>query len=118
MTAEQVKTGWRLINPPTPHLGGKGIGKMVGVKKGKGNKILNMEISVLFFGVLAEVAGTHLKHYRSINSFGDLKHRVEDDFPDIVHYNFRIAVNNKIVNEEPLLSHGDEIAYLPPFAGG
>jgi sulfur-carrier protein len=81
-------------------------------------KISIMEISVLFFGVLAEVAGTHRKHYRSIKSFGDLKHRVEDDFPEIVHYNFRIAVNNKIVNEEPLLSQGDEIAYLPPFAGG
>jgi len=77
-----------------------------------------MEISVLFFGVLVEVTGTHLKHYRGIKSFGDLKHRIEDDFPEIVHYNFRIAVNNKIINDEPLLSQDDEIAYLPPFAGG
>lgn len=91
MTAEQGKTGWKHIE---------------------------MEISVLFFGVLAEVTGLHRKHYRDIKSFGDLKHRIEDDFPEIVHYNFRITVNNKIVNEEPLLSHGDEIAYLPPFAGG
>ena len=77
-----------------------------------------MEISVLFFGVLADVTGTRIKHYRGIVSFGDLKHRILDDFPEIIHYNFRIAVNNKIVNEEPLLSHGDIIAYLPPFAGG
>lgn len=77
-----------------------------------------MEISVLFFGVLAEVTGTNQKHYRGINSFAGLKHRIEDDFPEIVHYNFRIAINNKIVNEDLLLSQGDEIAYMPPFAGG
>jgi molybdopterin converting factor small subunit len=77
-----------------------------------------MEITVLFFGVLAEVTGMHHKNYRDIKSFGELKHRIEDDFPEIVHYNFRIAVNNKIEIDNPLLSPGDEIAYLPPFAGG
>ena len=77
-----------------------------------------MDISVLFFGVLFRVTGTSRKHYRDIKSFGDLKHRIWDEFPEIVHYNFRIAVNNKLVNEDPLLSPGDEVAYLPPFAGG
>ncbi len=105
MTAEQVKTGWRHINPPTPICG-------------KGSNIMNMEISVLFFGVLAEITGTSRKNYRDIKSFGDLKQRIRDDFPEIVHYNFRIAVNNKIVNEDPLLRQDDEVAYLPPFAGG
>jgi molybdopterin converting factor small subunit len=79
---------------------------------------LNMEISVLFFGILAEVTGTSRKHYRGIKSFVDLKQRIRDDFPEIIHYSFRIAVNNKIVNEDPLLRPDDEIAYLPPFAGG
>jgi molybdopterin converting factor small subunit len=82
------------------------------------NKILSMEISVLFFGVLAEVTGTSRKHYRDIVSFSDLKQRIKDDFPELEHYNFRIAVNNKIINEEPLLRDGEEVAYLPPFAGG
>jgi len=77
-----------------------------------------MEISVLFFGVLAEVTGTRNKYYRDIKSFDDLNHRIEDDFPEIIHYNFRIAVNNEITNENPLLCDGDEVACLPPFAGG
>jgi len=77
-----------------------------------------MEISILFFGVLAEVTGTDRKYYRGITSYGDLKHRIEDDFPEIVHYNFRVAINNKIVNDDPLLRHDDQVAYLPPFAGG
>ncbi len=77
-----------------------------------------MDINVLFFGVLVEVTGTHRKHYREVKSFSDLKHRIEDDFPGIIHYNFRIALNNEIINEDPVLSHDDEVAYLPPFAGG
>jgi molybdopterin converting factor small subunit len=51
-------------------------------------------------------------------SFGDLKLKIEDDFPEIVHYNFRISVNNEIIKEEPVIRDGDEIAYLPPFTGG
>lgn len=77
-----------------------------------------MEINVLFFGVLTEVAGTHRKHYRGISSFSDLKYRIRDDFPGIENYNFRIAVNNRIVNEDPVLNDNDEVAYMPPFAGG
>jgi sulfur-carrier protein len=77
-----------------------------------------MEIFVLFFGVLAEVTGTNRKQYSDIKSFSDLNTKIRDDFPEIVHYNFRIAVNNKIVNEDPLLRQDDEVAYLPPFAGG
>jgi sulfur-carrier protein len=99
------------INPPSGGQGGEQIRQNSKIK-------LHMEINVLFFGVLAEVTGTYHKHYRGIESFGDLRYRIEDDFPEIVHYNFRIAVNNEIINDDPLLSQGDEIAYLPPFAGG
>lgn len=77
-----------------------------------------MEIKVLFFGVLAEVAHTGFKHYRDVKSFGDLRLRITDDFPEIVHYTYRVAVNNEIVDDDPSLKDGDEIAYLPPFAGG
>jgi molybdopterin synthase sulfur carrier subunit len=77
-----------------------------------------MEIKVLFFGVLAEVAKTGFRHYNNIRSFGDLKLRIEDDFPEIVHYNFRISINNELINEDPVLKDGDEVAFMPPFAGG
>ena len=77
-----------------------------------------MEIRVLFFGILAEVAGTGFKHYSNIRSFNDLRLKVEDDFPEFVHYNYRIAVNSEIKNNEPELMNGDEVAFMPPFAGG
>jgi len=77
-----------------------------------------MDINVLFFGVLAEVAKTGFKHYRNIGSFSDLRLRIEDEFPEMVHYNYRISVNNELLNSDPVLKDGDEVAFMPPFAGG
>ena len=83
---------------------------------GLGGKI--MEVKVLFFGVLSEVAGNAVKHYQDVKSVSDLKRRIQDDFPEITHYNFRISVNSTITDDDILLKSGDEIALLPPFAGG
>jgi molybdopterin converting factor small subunit len=77
-----------------------------------------MEIKVLFFGVLAEVAKTGFKHYYGISSFADLRLRIENEFPEFVHYNYLVSVNNEIIIDEPVLKNGDEIALMPPFAVG
>ena len=77
-----------------------------------------MEIKVLFFGVLAEVAGTAIKHYHDVRSIKDLTIRIQDDFPEIVHYNYRISVNSEITDSDLSLKAGDEVALMPPFAGG
>jgi molybdopterin synthase sulfur carrier subunit len=77
-----------------------------------------MEVKVLFFGVLAEVSGTSVKHYHDVRSMGDLKLRIQDDYPEIVHYNFRVSLNSEITDKDSDLKSGDEIALMPPFAGG
>lgn len=73
-----------------------------------------MNITVLFFGVIADVAQTNIKHYRNVTSFGDLRLRIEDDFPALIHNNYRISLNWKIITDEPYLQDGDEVALLPP----
>jgi molybdopterin converting factor small subunit len=77
-----------------------------------------MKVKVLFFGVLSEVAGTGIKFYEDVKSIEHLKLRTANDFPEIVHYSFRISLNNEITNSDALLTDGDEIAFLPPFSGG
>jgi molybdopterin converting factor small subunit len=77
-----------------------------------------MEVKVLFFGVLAEVTGTKTKHYREVKSIGDLIHRIQDKYPEVIHYNFEISLNNEIISDDPILNDGDEVSLLPPFAGG
>jgi molybdopterin converting factor small subunit len=77
-----------------------------------------MKITVLFFGVLSEVAETGTKFYSDVKNVEDLKNRLSDDYPAIVHYSYRVSVNNGITDDNRLLADGDEIALLPPFAGG
>jgi molybdopterin synthase sulfur carrier subunit len=77
-----------------------------------------MEVKVLFFGVLSEVTGTSFKCYIGVKTLNDLKLRIIDDFPEIAHYSYRISVNNEITDNNLILETGDEIALMPPFAGG
>ena len=77
-----------------------------------------MQVKVLFFGVLTEITGNSVKYYSNVSSLGDLRISIQDDFPDIVHYNFIISLNQQIISEDSPLADGDEVAYLPPFAGG
>jgi sulfur-carrier protein len=77
-----------------------------------------MKIKVLFFGVLSEVAQTGIKFYDDVKSIEHLKQRITDDFPEIVHYKFKISLNNELINGDKLLNNNDEVAFLPPFAGG
>lgn len=84
----------------------------------KSNIQVIMKVKVLFFGVLSELTGTDMKHYNNVKSVGELKILIQDDYPEVAHYNFRISVNNEIINNDPLLNDGDEVALMPPFAGG
>ena len=77
-----------------------------------------MEVKVMFFGILADVTGTSFKHYRDVKSVNDLKLRIQDEFPEIVHYNFIISVNSTITDRDLNFNSGDEVALMPPFAGG
>jgi sulfur-carrier protein len=77
-----------------------------------------MTITVLFFGVLSEVTGTGTRFYNGLANLDELKLRIADDYPGIEHYSFRISVNNEITDESCDLKDGDEVAFLPPFAGG
>jgi len=77
-----------------------------------------MEIKVLFFGVLTDVTGCNVKHYSNVRTIDDLRLRIQDDYPEIFHYNYMISLNQQIINGESALNNGDEVAFLPPFAGG
>jgi molybdopterin synthase sulfur carrier subunit len=77
-----------------------------------------MKVTVLFFGALTEVTGSSLKVYEEVKTLEQLKMRVADDYPETIHYSFRVAVNNEISDGDMPLKNGDEVAFLPPFAGG
>ena len=77
-----------------------------------------MEVKVLFFGVLADVAATDMKLYHGAGSVRELRLMILDDFPELAHYTYRISLNREIIIDDHKLTDGDEVAFLPPFAGG
>ena len=77
-----------------------------------------MKIKILFFGVLAEEAGAERIELETGSDLGGLKRQVEKMFPAFGRYDYRVSVNRTLVQDNISLSDGDEVALLPPFAGG
>ncbi len=74
-----------------------------------------MEIKVFFYGIMAEITGSHCRHYRNVTSLDDLKHRLEDDFPEMTHFSYRLTAANEIGKRIKVLSGEAEVACLPDY---
>jgi molybdopterin converting factor subunit 1 len=79
-----------------------------------------MKLKLLFFGSLVDVTGIQKKEL-STDSLLDVKllnEHLHAVFPLLIKHKYKIAVNQKIVDNSQTLQDGDEVAFLPPFAGG
>lgn len=79
-----------------------------------------MNIKIKCFGLLAEAID---KEDFSINlkencTVEELKNTLLQTFPALEGKEFKVAVNKTIATEKTLLLPTDELALLPPFAGG
>lgn len=77
-----------------------------------------MAIKVLFFGVLADRAGCSERMYEGITDTRSLEMKVAEDIEGLQEYRYIISVNRDVTGENSPLTDGDEVAFLPPFAGG
>ncbi len=77
-----------------------------------------MKIKILFFGILTDIVETESLEIENIASISELKQKLYADFPKLATQNFQISVNKKIKKGDFTFQDKDEIAFLPPFAGG
>ncbi|MEA1886766.1 MAG: MoaD/ThiS family protein [Bacteroidota bacterium] len=77
-----------------------------------------MKIKVLLFGILSEEVGIEETEIENISSTGKLIKYLKGKYPSFTDYKFRISVNQTLINGDKKLHGGDEVALLPPFAGG
>ena len=80
-------------------------------------------MTVLFFGSLSEITGTHQLTMEPIGDVWSLKQQLEEQFPELRGKAYRMTVNVDFVDEKnhglvKSLAPGDEVALLPPYAGG
>ena len=78
-----------------------------------------MKLNVKYFGMIAEWAGSENGQLDfSGTSVAELRSQIEKRIPGLTNASYQIAVNHVIASDDAVITLGDEIAILPPFAGG
>lgn len=81
-----------------------------------------MQVRVLFFGVLRELAGKSSDSLQLPDggSVRDVIARYESEIPELKKHlsSIALAVNEQYVSPETRLKANDEVAFLPPVSGG
>ncbi|NHM07103.1 MoaD/ThiS family protein [Flavobacterium sp. CYK-4] len=80
-----------------------------------------MQLTVKYFGIIADFTQkkeTFLPLDASIDTIEKLLCYLQELYPEIKNVTFSIALNEKLISKNEALIDGDEIALLPPFAGG
>ena len=74
-------------------------------------------MKVLLFGTIAEKAGAAAVEV-SATSTAAVRRSLEERIEGLASLSYAMAVDRRIVKEDVLLTGSEEIALLPPFAGG
>lgn len=77
-----------------------------------------MEITVLLFGNLAQIAGATKITLQDVKDTITVNELLQSKFPEFKNKKYAIAVNNLLIKDAQNLNNGDELAFLPPFSGG
>ncbi len=77
-----------------------------------------MKVNVLFFGILTDIVKSSSMQIEDVENIRQLKSWLWKNYPQTKDMDFQIALNKNIVDGKHDLNDGDEVALLPPFAGG
>ncbi|GGX18962.1 MoaD/ThiS family protein [Aquimarina muelleri] len=78
-----------------------------------------MQLTIKYFGLLAEVTATteELLETETCSVF-ELVKTLKNQYPKLGDTNFKIAVDQQLIDLNYIIETNAEIALLPPFAGG
>ncbi|MGB0882067.1 MAG: MoaD/ThiS family protein [Vicingaceae bacterium] len=71
-----------------------------------------------YFGMIAEAIDKTEEEFNLIENTATLTAELELKYPKLKDLNYKFAVNQSLVSGNVELNANDEIALLPPFAGG
>lgn len=79
---------------------------------------INQQIKVLAFGMIADKIKTQQLLLENIPNTDILLGFLHQQYPELQHIKFSIAVNKKQAHGNTPIPSGAEVALLPPFSGG
>lgn len=80
-----------------------------------------MQISILAFGITAEIIGNKTVNIElpEGSSVSQLKHTLNETYPDFkLKTTFQVAINHSMASDDQKIESGDEVALIPPVSGG
>ena len=77
-----------------------------------------MKVKILPFGKLADILGTQDRAMEDVSTAGEVRLKLEAEFPALKGMRYLIAVDKKIAAEDSVLREDSVVALLPPFSGG
>lgn len=80
-----------------------------------------MLVTIKYFGQLVEITNTTQEFYQfdlDDSVLNTIELSILEKYPHLKETTYNIAVNQQIVSKNHLIKNGDELAFLPPFAGG
>ena len=79
-----------------------------------------MILTLKYFGLIAEMLRTSEEKLQTEAPLkvSELRAIKEKQCPELAQTDYRVAVNQKLVNADFEIEPASEIAFLPPFAGG
>ncbi len=78
-----------------------------------------MQLTIKYFGMLAE-ATTISEEQLQIDacSVSELLKKLKNQHPKLNDKDFKVAINQQLVDNQYVINNEAEVALLPPFAGG
>jgi len=80
-----------------------------------------MKVNVLVFGIVREIAGASelVMEFEKPVKAGELVEKLKDKYVELKQLkSVLVAVNSEYAKDDQLINVGDEVAVIPPVAGG
>jgi sulfur-carrier protein len=75
-------------------------------------------VKLIYFGSVTDITGMPGEKIESPTTLDELNESLIARFPGLTAIRYRFSVNRQLISGNRQLVDGDEIALLPPFAGG
>lgn len=77
-----------------------------------------MKVKIDKYGIIRDVLPPDQWEIQKPVTLGTLIDDLIKEYPDLAKYKYVVAVNDELAGRKKKISDGDQVIFIPPFAGG